>query len=148
MKRPVTRHTRQRQFTLEVLKQTASHPTASELHAMLLPHLPQISLGTVYRNLGVLARMGLVRRLDAGAGRARFDGNPQQHAHIRCLSCGRMADAELPGGGVLEESRPGNLEEVNGYRVVSVRVDLIGVCPECRIQAGQQGDQRTRFREV
>ena len=135
--RSTFRHTRQRQLTLQVLRQTPSHPTARELHTRLRRIMPRISLGTVYRNVEVLARQGAIRKLVAGGTEARFDGNTGPHQHIRCIRCGRVDDADLPA------LRPSTLglaagqnSEVSGYEVLGFTLDLLGVCPRCRIQTG------------
>ena len=68
------RNSRQRQVILEELRKLTSHPTAAVLYAVVRRRLPKISLGTVYRNLELLARMGVVQKLELAGGEARFDG--------------------------------------------------------------------------
>ena len=87
------RNTRQRQVILEELQKVTSHPTAAELYEMARRRLPRISLGTVYRNLELLVRAGIIQKLQVSATEARFDGDPDRHCHVRCVRCGRVDDA-------------------------------------------------------
>ena len=70
------------------------HPTADEVYQVVRKRLPRISLGTVYRNLDVLSESGEISRLDRCGAQYRFDGDLEQHYHIRCSSCGRVDDIE------------------------------------------------------
>jgi Fur family ferric uptake transcriptional regulator len=125
--------TRQRKVVLEELRQVCTHPTADELFQRVRCRLPQISLATVYRNLDVLAREGVVRRLDSGAGAARFDGDLEPHYHVRCEGCGRLEDVPPSAIGPLELPP----ETAGGFRLTGMHLELVGQCPACQ-QAAQQ----------
>ena len=58
--------------------------------------IPNISLGTVYRNLSLFADRGDVLRLGPVHGQDRFDGRTDPHAHLLCTRCGQILDVELP----------------------------------------------------
>ena len=121
------RYTRQREVILEELRKLTSHPTAAGLYEIVRRRLPKVSLGTVYRNLELMARMGIVQKLEFSAGEARFDGNVESHDHIRCVRCGRVDDVR---------SAPLELCEINhddcqGYQVLGHRLELLGLCPQC-----------------
>ena len=90
------RLTNQRQVILEELRNVKTHPTASELYDMVRQRLPRIGLGTVYRNLELLADCGIINKLETGGEQKRFDGNPGPHYHIRCTTCGRVDDIDMP----------------------------------------------------
>lgn len=122
------RNTRQRQVVLEELRKVVSHPTAVELYEMARRCLPKISIGTVYRNLELLAQMGTISKLEMGGPEARFDGDTSRHHHIRCTQCGRVADARGLRG---QPSIP-ELTSPDGYEVLGYHLELIGVCPQCR----------------
>lgn len=122
------RMTRQRQVVLEELRRVCNHPTADELFHQVRRRLPQISLATVYRNLDVLAREGSVRRLDAGSGPARYDGDLAPHYHVRCESCGHLEDMHASELGPLE--LPAATE--GGFRFTGLRLELLGICPACQ----------------
>jgi Fur family ferric uptake transcriptional regulator len=131
------RNTRQRQVILEELRKLTSHPTAAGLYEIVRRRLPRISLGTVYRNLELLAQMGTIQKLDLAGGQARFDGNPGRHHHVRCTCCGRVDDIwGLPLD--LAELRH---NDSSGYLLLAYRLELTGVCPRCREQSRPSPDQ-------
>ena len=124
------RNTRQRQAVLEELRKLASHPTAAELHEVTRRRLPTISLGTVYRNLELLAQMGVIRRIEISGSKTRFDGDADQHYHVRCVRCGQLDDAdELPTEPLKEFN-----SRVNDYKVLGFRLELFGICPKCQAE--------------
>ena len=121
------RNTRQRQVVLDELRKLHSHPTASELYEIARRRLPKISLGTVYRNLELLAGDGTIRKLDVPGAEARFDGDLSEHYHVRCVHCGRVGDVhETP---VRPAGSPPR--EVGGFQIIGYRLEFLGVCPEC-----------------
>jgi len=131
------RNTPQRRVILEELQKTSAHPTAAELYAEVRRRLPKISLGTVYRNLDLLAEMGKIQKLDLGGGEARFDGNVQPHYHVRCVRCGRVDDVDgLPG-----ETRIDRPREAAGYEVIGHRLEFLGICPRCKDQPEPDGTE-------
>jgi Fur family transcriptional regulator, ferric uptake regulator len=122
------RNTRQRQVILDELQGLPSHPTAAELYAIVRRKLPRISLGTVYRNLDLLARVGMIQKLDLAGTEARFDGNVARHDHLRCVRCGRVDDVSaLP----LDLSG-GTANDCSGYEILGHRLEFFGICPRCR----------------
>jgi Fur family transcriptional regulator, ferric uptake regulator len=125
--RPLRRNTRQRQVILNELQKLTSHPTAAGLYRIVVRRLPKISLGTVYRNLDLLAKTGVIRKLEFGGGEARFDGNLTPHDHIRCVKCGKIDDIPHPPFDLLG----GVKDDFNGYCVLGHRVEFFGVCPQC-----------------
>lgn len=124
------RNTRQRQVILEELQNLTSHPTAAALYETVRRRLPKISLGTVYRNLELLARMGVIQKLDFAGGEARFDGNVARHDHLRCVRCGRVDDVSAPPLDLSE----GPTNDWSGYRILGHRLEFFGICPECRLR--------------
>jgi len=126
------RNTRQRQVVLEELQMVPSHPTAAELHARVRRRLPRISLGTVYRNLELLNRQGIIQKLDLGGGEARFDGNVRHHEHVRCVRCGRVDDVgTLPEGRSAADLARREPASAGGYQILGYRLEFLGVCPDC-----------------
>jgi len=130
------RNTRQRRVILEELRKLTSHPTAVELHDIVQRSLPRISLGTVYRNLELLTQMGVIQKLEVSGSEARFDGNPAQHCHVRCVRCGRVDDLhEVPDHPVKGEFR-----EADGYEILDCRLAFTGVCPRCRRRRNEHAE--------
>ena len=126
------RMTSQRAEILAELQAAQDHPTAAELHERLRRRLPRLSLGTVYRNLDVLAANGHVARLmGIGAGaEARDDGNSAPHDHARCRCCGAVAD--IPA--LAMAGAPGLPA---GFVVEQRRLEYVGTCASCRSADGQ-----------
>ena len=137
------RNTRQRRLILEELEGLTSHPTAADLHQIVRQRLPQISLGTIYRNLELLARTGAIRRLEAGGGAARFDANTEPHGHLRCVRCGALKDVhDIPLD--LEDTGFGDLD---GYDTLGYRLEFVGICPACKAAAGLPADEMPKQAE-
>lgn len=131
--KPFQRNTPQRRAILEELQKAPSHPTAVELYEIVRRRMPKISLGTVYRNLELLAQTGTIRKLTFSGAEARFDANPDCHCHVRCVRCGRVDDlAGLPPE--LVNLQP---DQAGGYQILGHRVEFIGVCPHCRTKSEQ-----------
>lgn len=139
----VRRNTRQRQVILEELRRLETHPTAAELHVIVQRRLPRVSLGTVYRNLELLNRHGLVRKLEGHGARARFDGDPDSHLHVRCVGCGYIGD--VPG--VFAELRGECPESSSGFEILGLSAELTGLCPQCRSSLPREDVARLRGRE-
>lgn len=129
------RATRQRQVILEELRKVYSHPTADEIYERVRKRLPRISLGTVYRNLEMLSEHGLIQKLELGGSQRRFDGNPQNHYHVRCMGCGKVEDVMARPTDGLEEI----LGVVSSFNIVSHRLEFVGLCPGCSQNAGALG---------
>ncbi len=89
-----SKHSRQRDAILEVLKSTKSHPTADWVYEEVRKTIPKISLGTVYRNLAKLSEDNIIVKLGLGTGVEHFDGNPELHYHVMCTDCGAIEDIE------------------------------------------------------
>ena len=129
------RNTRQRQVVLEELKKLSCHPTAARLYEIARARLPKISLGTVYRNLELLAQNGVIQKLQISGSEARFDGKREQHYHVRCVHCGSIDDVhDLP-----EDYVKGQVQSLAGYDIVGFHLDFLGVCPDCQGRCGAKG---------
>ena len=121
------RNTIQRRVILEELRKLTSHPTANEMYRLVQQRLPDISLGTVYRNLDLLSRTGIITRLRLAGRETRFDGKVEQHYHVRCTKCGRIGDVFSTDSRATDEVLP----EAVGWRILGKRAEFIGVCPDC-----------------
>jgi Fur family peroxide stress response transcriptional regulator len=121
------RSTRQRRVILDVLRSTKAHPTADWVYERVREEIPNISLGTVYRNLKLLRDMDEVMELSFGSTYSRFDGNPKPHYHFSCVDCGRVLDVDIPVSEELEQQ----VREKHGWEVLSHRVLFYGRCSEC-----------------
>jgi len=121
------RMTRQRKMILEELRKVCSHPSADEVYEMVRLRLPRISLGTVYRNLEILSEHEEIQKLEIGGTLKRFDGNPEDHYHLRCVRCSRIDDAPIPPIKDIENMIRG----ATNYTISGHRLEFIGLCPDC-----------------
>ncbi len=131
------RMTEQCRVVLETLASVDTHPTAAELHEMVRVKLPDISQGTVYRNLRRLQELGYVLELDYGPGASHFDARVEQHYHVRCLRCGRVADLDCEVVACLAEAR----RAAGEWLIEGERVEFVGLCPECRETESDETNQ-------
>ena len=93
------KYSRQRESIKANLMSRHDHPTADALYASIREEFPNISLGTVYRNLSFLVEQGEVLSLKLGDGKEHFDGHTEPHYHFICTECGKVEDIfmeELP----------------------------------------------------
>lgn len=127
LKSQVIRLTRQRAIIMEVLKGTTLHPTADWIYDRVRKRCPNVSLGTIYRNLNLLKEKGLIRELTFGKNTARYDYNFEPHHHIICLKCGKLEDIECEVHPNLNKS----VEKMSGYKIVAHQLEFNGICPGC-----------------
>lgn len=118
---------RQRERILAWLRATDTHPTAAEVHTGLLPEMPTLSLGTVYRNLEVLVADREIDEVATGVGAARYDGNVEPHHHFHCERCGRILDVDV----AVPRGLAHRLSGEHGLVSKRVRMSFFGWCPAC-----------------
>jgi Fur family peroxide stress response transcriptional regulator len=85
---------RKRNAILSCLRQSHEHPSAETIHAALNAEYPDISLATVYRNLALFKKQGLIASLGTVNGIERFDGNTDPHVHFICTGCDAVIDLQ------------------------------------------------------
>ena len=121
------KRSRQRDRILSALKGTKSHPTAAWVYDQLKPQFPDLSLGTVYRNLNILHAQGLIQVLQSGSTFDRFDADTSAHYHFICQTCGKVEDVLIPVHRELDVKAA----ETIGRTVTGHRLDFFGYCPGC-----------------
>lgn len=89
------KYSRQREMIKDFLKTRKDHPTADIVYINVRKQNPTISLGTVYRNLTLLADIGEISRLRVGDGVDHFDADTSPHYHFVCTECGCVTDLEM-----------------------------------------------------
>ncbi len=125
--------TAQRKLILNVLRSTTSHPTADWIYHKVREQMPNISLGTVYRNLGLLADSGQILELKYSTGQSHYDGNPMPHYHFRCEECRRVYDLPLDYKPELDTQA----KSLSSHRIECHRLEFFGTCSECQANACQ-----------
>ncbi len=121
------KYSRQREAIREFLAARYDHPTAETVYRNLREEFPNISLGTVYRNLTLLTELGEIRKLSTGAGPDRFDGNTSPHYHFICNGCGCVLDLGVSGLDHINILAGQNFEGV----VEGHLTYFYGKCPSC-----------------
>ena len=120
------RSSRQRELIYEALRQTEQHPTAEMIYQWLKPANPSLSLGTVYRNLNLLADEGAIRRMAFPV--ERYDAKTMPHPHFCCDQCGAVYDLHLPYDAELDrQALLASGHDVTGHEVV-----FHGICTKCK----------------
>lgn len=90
------KRSRQREAIVAFLKMRKDHPTADTVYHEIRQEIPNISLGTVYRNLSLLADRGEILRLSCDGKVDRFDADITPHYHFICKTCGCVKDIIIP----------------------------------------------------
>lgn len=123
-----SRNTRQRAVILDILQKSGSHPTAEAIYQEARKILPNISLGTVYRNLNFLREQGLAREIRTNSeSSSRFEGKCHPHAHFHCTECQAVLDLPLPP--CLDDLQW--KEETDICSVNSLDLHVTGACRQC-----------------
>lgn len=121
------KYSKKREAIYEALRNTTEHPSAEMLYTRLKPEYPDLSLGTVYRNLAMFVKDGSAVSVGTVAGQERYDAETRPHAHFICAECGSVLDvwlaqSELAGPG----GRAGDGGSVTGHAL-----SFSGTCRGC-----------------
>jgi Fur family peroxide stress response transcriptional regulator len=123
------RLTPQRMAVLKTLTVSEGHPSVEQIYERIRPDFPTTSLATVYKTVTLLKEMDEVLELGFCNGSNRYDGNkPYPHPHLICTECDAIEDLEADALSDI----PQQVAQDTGYRIVSHRLDIFGVCPRCQ----------------
>ena len=130
-----TKHFRKRDAILHYLQSVTDHPSAEKVFTQLKAQIPDLSMGTVYRNLNLFKQQGLAVSVATVKGVERFDGNTGPHVHFICQECDAVIDLmemEIP------ESLKSVAENSCGGQVAECQLSFTGLCHDCmeRLSAG------------
>lgn len=121
------KYSRQREAVLNYLRSTTSHPTAENVYLTIRNEFPKISLGTVYRNLNLLADHGEILRISCGDGVEHFDAAIEPHNHFICRECGKILDLKIKSMDVIDrEAEKGCSGKIEGHELY-----FYGTCNQC-----------------
>lgn len=123
-----TKHFRKRDAILSYLRSTDVHPSADMVYAHLKPEIPDLSLGTVYRNLAMFRQQGTIASVGTVNGVERFDGNTMPHVHFICTDCSAVVD--MPQLQVPERMTRLAESQIGG-RVAACSLTFTGQCSQC-----------------
>lgn len=121
------KRSRQREAILTFLQQRTDHPTADLIYQGVKDEIPNLSPGTVYRNLKLLEESGVIQRISIGDSADHYDGNASPHYHFYCKRCGSLTDFPMP---VLSDLNMLASHRFSG-RIDGHLVQFCGVCPDC-----------------
>lgn len=123
----MNRLTKQRKVILEELKSVRTHPDATELYSYVRKKIPNISLGTVYRNLEILSQEGKIVKISC-VNFSRFDGFTEEHPHFICKKCQRVYDIEQDTNLNFNQKL---FENKTGSKITNVNIEAYGICKDC-----------------
>ncbi|MCS7241495.1 MAG: transcriptional repressor [Candidatus Caldatribacterium sp.] len=119
---------------VEVFEEKKKHLSAEEVYECLKAKKKKIGIATVYRNLDLLLRMGVLRKVNFGDGKEHYEMARQalQHHHLICTRCKEVIDCGEVGGEVFFESLREDLARKYHFLVASYHVYFYGLCPRCQ----------------
>ena len=117
------KNSKQRELILSVVNSSYVHPKAEDIYFECRKILPNISLGTVYRNLNSLTENCEITRIKSKDNTYRYDNSFKKHAHLLCRKCGNILDVS---NNILEE-----INEIDGHKIVDYEITFEGICKEC-----------------
>lgn len=122
------KYSRQREAILSFLSSRKDHPTADIIYSQVKKEYPNISLGTVYRNLTQLADTGAIKRLSFGElGTDRFDADTSPHQHFVCSGCNCVSDLKLGALSSIDKEAGKNFDGmIRGHTIY-----FHGLCKDC-----------------
>lgn len=121
------KYSRQRESIKEFLATRYDHPTADVIYENIRMIYPNISLGTVYRNLALLSDLGMIQKITTGDGKDHFDGNVMPHNHFTCNKCHCVIDLQMDSIDDIKEKAAQNFNgQIDGYVTI-----FKGICEDC-----------------
>lgn len=124
----MNKYSRQREEIKKAAAENLIHPTANDLYSIVKQVDPQISLGTVYRNLNLLVEQEAIQKISIPGGRDRFDANLTAHYHIICEKCGEVFDIEFDLLRALDEK----IQDETGMKITAHQLIVYGICMKCQ----------------
>ena len=124
------RETRQRRLVLQAVRSRCDHPTAEQIYEDVHAANPNISRGTVYRNLNCLSEDGIICHVRV-PGADRYDLRTDLHYHMFCIKCKKVIDAPYSYKEYLDDETM----QQSGFEIIRHRLIFEGICPECRLDA-------------
>ena len=126
----IKRFSKQKKVVFQIIKENPIHPSANWIYQKACEEIPNISLGTVYRNLNQLSKEKWIKELIFSAGTSRYDGNIMPHHHIMCTSCGKIEDIDIETDYDINKIEEAISSSLN-YNDVCCELLVTGICSEC-----------------
>jgi Fur family peroxide stress response transcriptional regulator len=122
------RYSKQRDLVYEIVKNSHDHPTADTIYLKAREEMPNISLGTVYRNLTELVESNQILRVIVPGDSDHFDHTLLNHSHFLCKECKSVTDLNK----VDVDDLITTIEKNNKVKILSNQISFIGICPKCQ----------------
>ena len=120
------KHSKQRDAILLFLSDRKDHPTAETVYTGMKKNFPNISLGTVYRNLSLLAELQEIQKIPGNQGPDHFDPDTKMHPHFFCTQCGEVIDLNLQNVNLVPKAQENFTGTISGQVTY-----FFGQCPKC-----------------
>ena len=124
------KHFKKRDAILDYLRQSTAHPSAETIYTDLKPQIPDLAMGTVYRNLTLFKQQSLISSVATVSGVERFDANTAPHVHFICTDCDAVIDLHEMK---VPESLSATAETCCGGNVSGCQLSFTGTCQNCKI---------------
>lgn len=120
------KYSKQKELILKTVKENHIHPSAEKIYELVKYNIPNISLGTVYRNLNKFAQKGSIKKIEGINGSSIFDGNTEKHHHFICEQCNSVIDID-------EKDIPIEMGNISNkeFTIHSYDLTLKGICSKC-----------------
>lgn len=118
---------KQREVILRVMRESDDHMTAEEIYLKCKESGENISVATVYRNLGIMSEQNVIRKISIVGEPDHYDKNITAHEHMICDICNKVKDVHISNFQKI-------LEDETGIRITSYDLCLHYICPECQEQ--------------
>ncbi|MDO9069271.1 MAG: transcriptional repressor [Deltaproteobacteria bacterium] len=127
-KKPQRRNSLQRERIFKIISESKGHPKALDVYEQLCKEKPSVSLGNLYRNMGILLEEGRIADRDVGDGNIRYDAIVGDHSHFVCERCGTVTDFDMPlHREITEEARRRTCHDIRSHTI-----QFHGVCRKCK----------------
>ncbi len=120
------RFSKQRDLILNIVQETRSHPTADWVYSEVRKELPNVSLGTVYRNLGQLVNNKSLLAINIG-GTIHYDAYLAEHQHFQCKTCNNIYDIDVSIKDFVSQ-----VESKTSHIIDRCQIHLVGICEKCK----------------
>lgn len=131
------RNTIQRQLVIAAVRSLGNHPTAEQVYNDIITKYPDISKGTVYRNLNTLVESGLLSKVSVPSAADRYDYILTKHYHVQCTRCKKFINVQ---GLDYNQNLDDKIAQLTGFRMENHDIVFSGLCPECQIKAAAEKD--------
>jgi Fur family peroxide stress response transcriptional regulator len=128
----------QRERIYEAIRASKAHPSAQEVYEKLKKELPSLSLGNVYRNIGILLEEDRIVSGEFGSGTVRYDADRSAHYHFFCESCGAVRDIAM----AVRDEINADARRLSAHRIHGHIIRFFGVCADCA--AGETAKTKKR----